>query len=327
MELLLESPGMLVHRPVSTLDTPLGSQIRVMMLLGGICGSDVKTFKGGLAHAKYPMRPGHEMLGIVTEAGPDSPYNVGTRVVAYPNTYCGTCEACRQGMTNICENKQSHGVTIDGFFSGEMIMDSEYAVAVPFVLPDERAVLAEPLAVVLHAVSKVRFKRDMRAAVIGCGTEGLLSTSVLRHLGASVTAIDTNEKKLVYATAVGPDVRACLQDAVAGERFDLVVEAAGTKGAVESAFRMVKPGGHVLLIGLTAENPEFPAMQMVRSEITVTGSIIYTRQDFATAISMLADSRFVTAPVVTKIFPVAQYKKAWDAAMSGDHAKVLIRFQ
>jgi hypothetical protein len=74
---------------------------------GVICGSDLRVFKGSIPYANYPCRPGHEILGRVVEAGIRSRHQIGTEVVSFPNTYCGRCEFCLQGKTNICKNKKA----------------------------------------------------------------------------------------------------------------------------------------------------------------------------------------------------------------------------
>ncbi len=113
---------------------------------------------------------------------------------------------------------------------------------VPDDLSDEKAVLVEPFAVVVHALSKVRIEPAMRVAVIGCGNEGMMAAVLARHLGADVTAVDVNPLKLETVKAMA-DIRTLAPDALSGEMFDVVIEAAGAREAVEQAAELVAPGG------------------------------------------------------------------------------------
>ncbi|MCL6594499.1 MAG: alcohol dehydrogenase catalytic domain-containing protein, partial [Alicyclobacillus sp.] len=90
LELLLKEPGQLQLQSASPPEQPLAAnELRIRLLYGGICGSDLKVYQGQLSYAAYPLRPGHELLGRVVAAGAHTHLPVGTRVVVNPNTYCG----------------------------------------------------------------------------------------------------------------------------------------------------------------------------------------------------------------------------------------------
>jgi threonine dehydrogenase-like Zn-dependent dehydrogenase len=108
-ELYLEKPGDLKMIEMAPVPAPMAREVKVKVIYGGICGSDLRVLRGTVPYATYPCRPGHEILGTIVEAGEGSPFKVGTKVVSFPNTYCGTCEFCLQGRTNICANKKARG--------------------------------------------------------------------------------------------------------------------------------------------------------------------------------------------------------------------------
>lgn len=252
LELLLKNPNELELRLVDSLPDPQGDEVKIKLIYAGICGSDLGVYMGKLQHARYPLRPGHELLGTVIEAGEQAKYNLGTRVVILPNTFCGECVYCHAGKTNICTQKKSMGVNQDGGFSEEFIISSKYVFPIPDDLTDKRAVLIEPFAVVVHALKKVNITKGTRVAVIGSGNEGMIAAALANYLGAEVTAIDINPNKLELVRKLG-DIRAVYPQDVEGETFDVVVEAAGSKASVEQAFQLTSPGGSIVLIGLTAE--------------------------------------------------------------------------
>ena len=326
IELYMEQPGQLVLREQAPAPAPGPGQVKVKLLYGGICGSDINVFEGRIAYAKYPGRAGHEALGVVVAAGDDTPFAVGQKVVTFPNTFCGECEFCQAGKTNVCKFKQSFGLNAPGVFASEILVDHRFLVSVPEGLSDERAVLAEPFAVAVHALKKVGIQKGTSVAIVGSGTVGLLSAVFAKHLGADVTVIYNRHKRAAIMEKIGV-ARVLQAGDVGDEMFDVVVEAAGVKQSVEQAMKLVKPGGALAALGITGEQVDFPVIRVVRSEITIYGSIIYTMADFAETLAYLLDPALPIEPVVSKIVPVGEYRQAYADAQTGDFVKIILDFK
>ncbi|WP_333593396.1 zinc-dependent alcohol dehydrogenase [Anaerospora hongkongensis] len=301
------------------------NDVRIKVSYGGICGSDVRVYKGTISYAQYPLRPGHEVIGTVVEAGENVQLKVGTKAVVYPNTYCGECEFCAGGKTNICIHKKPLGVAVDGVFAQEVVLDAKYIMPVPEELPDERAILIEPFAVTVHALKKANITKGTTVAVIGCGTEGLLSIALALYQGADVTVVDINPVKLALASKLG-NVQTRLPAEVKDEVFDVVIEAAGVKDAIQQAMAVVKPGGVMVPLGITMDTVHLSPIHIVRNEISILGSIIYTVEDFADAIAHLQDPALFVEPIISKIWACDRYQEAFDDALSGDYAKIIVKF-
>ncbi|MGI9536099.1 MAG: zinc-dependent alcohol dehydrogenase [Desulfocapsaceae bacterium] len=326
-ELYLEKPGQLKLREAARIKLLGDSEARVETIYGGICGSDIKVYGGHLPYASYPCRPGHEILGTIVEAGPGAHLETGTRVISFPNTYCGTCEFCLLGKTNICAEKKIFGVTVNGLFGQEIVVDSEFLVPVPSELTSEKAILTEPFAVIVHALKKTTITKGTSVAVVGCGTEGFLTTALLDYLGAEITAIDINQDKMDKAKSFYKSINTLHPNKVNNQQFDLVVEAAGTKTAIEMAFTLVKPGGTMITLGLTGDEVRFPSLNVTRSELSILGSIIYTKQDFQEAFEIIKDPGFNISPVLSEIVPFTQYEKAFADASTGNYTKIVLDFR
>lgn len=325
LELHLKNPNELELRHVDPLPQPQGDEVKIKLIYAGICGSDLGVYRGKLKHATYPLRPGHELLGTVIEAGEKAQYGLGTRMVILPNTFCGECDYCQAGKTNICPQKKSLGVNQDGGFSEEFIISSKFVLPIPEDLSDKKAVLIEPFAVVVHALKKVNITKGTTVAIVGSGNEGMLAAALAYHLGAQVTALDINPKKLELTKSLG-DIRVAFPQDVQDETFDVVIEAAGTKASVEQAVQLTRPGGAVVLIGLAPE-VNLSAMQIVRNEISIFGSIIYNfPTDYLQTVEYLRNPDFNIDPIVSKIMPLTAYQEAYDTALSGDFGKVLFKF-
>jgi L-iditol 2-dehydrogenase len=324
--LFLKNPGELELQELPAASSLKENEVKIKLIYGGICGSDVGVYKGKLGHAKYPLVPGHELVGKIIEVGEKAPFAIGTRAVVTPNTFCGECENCLNGRKNICKQKQSLGVNITGVFAEEITIDAKFVLPIPEHLPSERAVLVEPFAVIVHAFQKIKIGKDTAVAIIGCGTEGMLSIALAKYLGAKVTAIDINEKKLEkVAREFG--VETALPQDVPEAAFNIVIEAAGARSSAEQTVQIVKPGGTIVYIGLAPE-ATFSVMQIVRNEITLKGSIIYNfPDDFEKCIEYLQDEKFNVQPVVSNVFALKDFEKAYRDALSGQYGKILIDFR
>ncbi len=326
LELNVKKPFEIELREIESIETPKKNEVKIRVSYGGICGSDLSLFKGKFAHGKYPVRPGHELVGTIIECGEQSNYEVGTRVVILPNTYCGECEMCRNGRTNICRNKKSLGINMDGGFSEEFVISTKLILPIPDDLPDEKAVLIEPFAVVVSGFNKISIKKGQTVAVVGSGSIGMLAAALAAHLGANVTAIDINSKKLEMVKRVG-DIRTVHPQEITDEdKFDIVIEAAGVKSSVEQAFQLIKPGGSMLAIGLAPE-VTIPFTQFVRNDQSIHGTITYNfPDDYLKTIDYLRNPDLNVAPIVSKVVPLTDYQEAYDNALSGDFGKILLKF-
>lgn len=326
LELYLSKPGDLEIREVQSTSSLKDDEVKVKLIYGGICGSDIGVYKGKINHASYPIRPGHELLGTIIETGKDAKYEVGKRIVVQPNSFCGECDLCVKGKTNICRHKQSLGINTNGGFSEEFTISSKYVLPIPDEMPDERAVLIEPFAVIVHAFKKINITKDTSVAIIGCGTEGMLAVALATYLGARVTAIDINQLKLDKVSSFGVARIAHPQD-IKDETFDVVIEAAGVKSSVEQAIQIASPGGSVVLVGLAPE-ANFPVAQVVRKELNIHGTIIYNfPSDFLQTLEYLMQDNFNVEPIISEIIHFTEYQRAYEAAVSGQYGKIILSFK
>ncbi|MHC4592055.1 MAG: zinc-dependent alcohol dehydrogenase, partial [Planctomycetota bacterium] len=172
----------------------------------GICGSDVHGLDGSTGRHIPPVIMGHEASGVIARAGTNvSEFAEGDRVTFDSNIFCGSCEFCCAGQTNLCDNRRVLGVSCD-----EYRQDGAFAefVAVPqhilYGLPEgvtfEQASTVEPLSVAYHGVSRLPLSADDTAVVVGAGMIGLMAMQALRAAGcARVVAVDLAKDRLEMA--------------------------------------------------------------------------------------------------------------------------------
>jgi 2-desacetyl-2-hydroxyethyl bacteriochlorophyllide A dehydrogenase len=294
----------------------------------GICGSDVSLYAGHRVPDKYPLVPGHEIVGHVAGRGEGvEKFSVGQRVVVEPNYNCGQCDFCRSGRGNICPNKRSLGVTIPGCLAQVFAAPAEYVWAVPDAISDEDAVTIEPLAVSLHALWQSEVGMGDTIAVLGCGSTGLLLIQAAIAQGIRVLAHDKLDGKLELALELGA-VMSASQDVTTlwrEEGVSTVFECAGAASTVELALGSIPRGGQVILVGLSSAQASFVPLRFVREGLRVSGSIIYDHpRDFARTIALVRAGALSPRAIVSRTFPFDEITPALELACTGESGKILL---
>jgi L-iditol 2-dehydrogenase len=295
----------------------------VRVRAAGICGTDYRIWTGERP-VRYPLIPGHEFIGDVVAVGPGvARISPGDRVAVEPNWGCGICDLCREGSENLCLARTAVGIDRDGGFAELAVLPERACWPAPAGLGPEVLLFAEPLAVVVRAVGRAAPRPGETAAVVGGGTLGLLALQLLRARGCRVLVVGRTERRLDLARRLGADAAlAGAGEAVAdaARRFagrdgvDLVVETAGTAAAIELSLGQVgfvRPGGRVVLTGLSHDPARVEFFWIVRREIDIRGSMIY-QKEFGEAVALLAGGAVHVEALLTHRFPLT----AIDAALA-----------
>ena len=166
--------------------------VRVRVI--GLCGTDLKTFRGDNPMVTYPRIIGHEVCGEVVRLTGPAGVKEGERVTVFPYANCGRCDACRKGRANCCRNNQTLGVQRDGAASGMVWLPADTLIGVDS-LGDESAALVEPVSVAHHAVRRAAPAAGETVVVLGCGMIGLGAVLAASVAGARVIAVDVDARK------------------------------------------------------------------------------------------------------------------------------------
>jgi len=247
----------------------------------GLCHTDIDVLHGRYGASAFPVIPGHEFAGEIEALASDlTHFSIGDRVVVDPNLPCGTCPACRKGLTNLCANLKAYGVTQDGGFSDYSLVHTDQLHRIGHLAFD-RAALAEPLACVLNGLKTAGAGKGdripQRALVFGAGPIGLLMALTLQARGAdAVTVADINEDRLAFAADLGLGTAVSGSDSLTSQRhgFDFVADATGVPSVVEKMIDLVEDGGTALLFGVcppTATVAIHP-FEIFRRQIKIVGS-------------------------------------------------------
>jgi threonine 3-dehydrogenase len=278
---------------------------------------------------------GHEFAGEIVQSGAEvTGLSVGQVVTAEGHIVCGHCLQCRTGNSHICKNTRIIGVDRDGAFAEFITMPTSNVLPLQGI-PTEIGAIMDPMGNAFHTVLTAEIPGST-VLVVGCGPIGCFAVGIARAAGAArVIATDINPKRLALASRVGAHVvvNAATEDVVqtvtaetAGEGADVVCEMSGVPSALHQAFRAVRLGGRVQLLGIPKGEVSIDfANEIIFKGITVYGVI--GRKMYETWHLM---RRFLTAglldprPVVTHRFPLARIDDALAAIRSGDAGKVIL---
>lgn len=289
----------------------------------GICGTDLHIWHGSYALAQYPLVPGHEFSGVVSAVGGEvQNFTVGDRVTADPNLPCYSCVFCQQRAFNQCLHASLIGVTRSGGFAG-YVSAPESAVYAVGDLPFAEAALLEPLACVAWGLKQVQPQAGDRLLIFGAGPMGILMLQAARSAGAaSVVIVDREAWRLQLAEDLGANATV-LADEV-GEKtlkdhaphgFDIVADATGVPGVIESTFRYVKPGGKVWVFGVTGADARVPfsPFDVFRRDLKIIGSFALNKT-FHEAISLVQGGAVRLAPLISHQLPLREFGRGFELA-------------
>ena len=349
---------------------PADDWVRLRPLACGVCGTDVATvyFKHPPSvspYASFPFIPGHEVLAIVTDVGPAvRAVREGDRVVVDPwlncrVRACSPCARCAESEYQVCERTAigpMKGMILGGCaelpggLAELMVAHESQLFAVPTYVSDGRAVLAEPLAVAVHAILRNPPSPGERVLVIGGGPIAFCAIVSLAELGfdADVTLYAQEATHLDKALALGAtralsrasgplvDVAAELtgaprlkpvlgRDFLAGG-FDRVFDCVGSPASLADAFAVARPGGTIVMIGAAGVMPQADLSFLWSKEIHLVGTLGYgfeerdgaPRRTFDVALDILAAADRPLEQLVTHHFSLERVRDALRANLWRD---------
>lgn len=297
----------------------------------GICGSDIEEWQEGpiaipaervQSEPKSPLVLGHEFCGRVIDAGPDAPFERGQLVAVEVNIPCGTCAACRDHRTNNCPSIVALGLQDDGGLAEFVVVPAASCIAVDGSVDPRVLAFAEPLAVGVHAVSRVNLRPSESIAIFGAGAIGLLLALQLRNSGHAVTLVERLVARRELASQLGFHA---IDPELAGRtsgKFDACFEATGNPSAVSTAVDATRPGGSVVLLGVSTRDLGLSAWRLVESEVSLISSKSHTMKDFAEAVQALVSGAIDVSAIPLGQFPLEDTLLAFDGAVAQPDAYV-----
>jgi alcohol dehydrogenase, propanol-preferring len=305
--------------------TPGPGQVLVKMEASGLCHTDIHA-----AHGDWPVKPnppfipGHEGVGIVTEAGPGAVlHKPGDRVaIAWLGYACGHCDQCVSGWETLCLSQQNSGYSIDGAYAEYALADDRYVVSVPDEVSSfDAAPLSCAGVTTFKAIKIAGLQPGETVSIVGIGGLGHLALQYAHVLGARVIAVDVEGAKLDLARALGADytVNAKTTDPVQAIAdhggADVAVVTAASARTFAQAYASLRRGGRLVCVGLPADDQiTISVFDTVLNGKSVIGSIVGTRKDLSDVFALHAAGR---TRVIAEARQLQDVNACFDEVLSG----------
>ncbi len=255
----------------------------------GICHSDIHTAHGEWGPVNYPLVPGHEIAGIVTDVGPRvTKYKVGDRVgVGCMVDSCGKCENCRKGEEQYClkgkvdtyAGVDKYGEPTQGGYSTHIVVTEDFVVSIPEKISlDVAAPLLCAGITTYSPLSHWGAGQGKRVAVVGMGGLGHMAVQIAHAMGAEVTVLSQTLGKKEDGLQFGADYYYATSEQETFTKlsgyFDLIINTVSAKIDIDAYFSLLTLDGTLVNVGAPAEPLSLNVMSLIGHRRSFAGSMI-----------------------------------------------------
>jgi uncharacterized zinc-type alcohol dehydrogenase-like protein len=296
-------------------------EVRVDVKYCGICHSDIAMLDNEWGFSAYPLVPGHEVVGYVSEVGGAvRGLKVGQAVgVGWQSGSCAECEFCRRGKEHLCASERDTIVHRHGGWASSVVVDGKFAVPLPegMAVPEAAPLLCAGNTVfgpMLH----YGVTAGMSAAVVGIGGLGHLAVQFLAKWGCDVTAISSSHAKDEQVRQLGARhfiaTRGTGELQAAANRFDYVISTVTADLDWNALLGTLRPEGTLVIVGFPESPIQVPAFGLVQFEKKIVGGRASSPADIS---KMLAFADRANVRAVVESFPLSAVNEAVDRVRSG----------
>ena len=259
-------------------------EVRVAVEYCGICHSDIHMIDNDWGISTYPLVPGHEIVGIITEVGSlVANFSVGDRVgIGWQCGSCMACEWCIKGEEPCCHSSTSTIVGRHGGFVKLVCVDSRFVFPLPEKLDPARAAPLFCGGITVFTPLSQYSRPLSRVGIIGCGGLGHLAVQFANAFGCEVTAFSTTPSKEEEIKKMGAhrfvictDTNQLVQQK---DSLDLILSTVFVNLDWELWLSLLRPKGTFCLVGAGSDPINFPPSALLFGQKTLTGSIIGARR-------------------------------------------------
>lgn len=301
---------------------PLGrDEVEIAVESCGICHSDLSMLDNEWGRSKYPLVPGHEVIGSLTQVGQGvSALKAGQRVgLGWHAGYCMTCPSCVAGDHNLCAGAEGSIIGHHGGFADKVRAKAASVVPLPDQLDSQSS---GPLfcggVTVFNPLVQFNVPSTARAAVIGIGGLGHLALQFLRAWGCEVTAFTSSDDKKAQALELGAhhtlDSRDKAALRAAASRFDLILSTVNVKLDWNTYLATLRPKGRLHFVGAALEPLDVGVFSLIGGQRSISGSPVGSPATIALMLEFAV--RHKIQPLV-EVFPFDQVNQAVARLRSG----------
>lgn len=337
--LFLTAPGILEIQEFDLRDPgPADAIVRVAGC--GLCHTDMSFASGAVRTRRpLPLILGHEIAGLVVDAGPAFAALVDRQVLIPAVMPCGECALCRAGRDTACQKQLMPGNDIDGGFATHVVVPAKSLISLPDDLRGlelaDLSVIADAVTTPLQALKRGCVQAGDLVTVIGIGGIGTYAVQIARALGAKIAALDVDPAKRARAQRLGADwvfdpaetdaraIRKTLtsESGIVTSRWR-IFEMSGTARGQELGWSLLPPAGTLGVIGFTMEKPDIRLSNLMALDATAFGSWGCSPRHYLEAVGLVLSGAVSVRPFVER-HPLSD-GPALIAAPHGDRRPVLV---
>jgi len=309
----LECPAPVETNPLRFLDipkpTPIGEQVLVRVSVCAVCRTDLHVVEGELPRRKSPIVPGHQVVGLIESKGERAQrYAVGARVgIAWLHSTDGSCEYCRAGKENLCDQPEFTGYSVDGGYAEYALGDESFVYPIPEGFEDRHA--APLLCAGIIGFRSLRLsgiEQGGKLGIYGFGAAGHVAIQVARHWGAEVYICTRDERHRKLAMELGAKWAGGTVDQPP-VKLDSAVVFAPAGEIVPAALQALRKGGTLALGGIHMSAIPPLDYNLLYQERVVRSVANNTRQDGHDFLRVAAEIPIRTE---TQLYPLAEANRA-----------------
>jgi 6-hydroxycyclohex-1-ene-1-carbonyl-CoA dehydrogenase len=292
----------------------------------GVCHTDLGYFYDGVpTRHPFPLTLGHEVSGVVVEAGSGATEWTGRRVVIPAVIPCGTCDACRDGHGSICPKQVFLGCDVHGGFATHVKVPARGLCPVPDldnprVNPSRLdlaalSVVADAVSTPYQAIHRSGLREGDLAIFVGVGGVGGFGVQVASAMGAHVIAIDVDDERLAAMSQHGASLglradqdfkalRAAIRDFAGARKIPTwrqkIFETSGTAAGQATAYGLLGHGGYLSIVGFTTEKTDIRLSNLMAFDAVAQGNWACLPEHYPAVVDLLLSGRVAIEPFIER---------------------------
>ena len=317
---------------------PKANEVRIKISYVGICGTDLHIASDEYP-VSYPVIMGHEYCGVIDAIGAEvNGFTIGDRVISLTAAVvCGKCRYCHEGLYMMCDRRKSIGSGTNGAMAEYMTVLADLVFLLPENVSTKAAALSEPLACCVRSVVETSSIRPGDYVYVsGPGTIGQIVAQLAKTAGAHVTIggtrIDADRMSLAKRLGIdetidvtAENVREASYRITGNQLFDVVYECAGAQLSANTCLDIVRKRGQFIQVGLYGKAIQYDMDKALMKEVYTLNSYASERTSWVTSLRLLAQSKVQLEPLISNIYPLSEWKKAFAVARKKVGFKVLMQ--
>jgi uncharacterized zinc-type alcohol dehydrogenase-like protein len=296
----------------------------------GICHTDIHQVKNEWGRSNYPMVPGHEIVGNISQVGSQvTRFKIGDKVgVGCFVDSCRNCDACSKGLEQYCNNVLTtyNGIEKDGKtptqggYSNKIIVDEIYVLRMPDNLRPERAAPLLCAGITLYSpLMKWKAGPGKKVAIIGLGGLGHIGVKIAHALGSEVTVLSHSLKKQQDAKKMGADNFYATSDPKTFEKlegyFDIMINTVSTDINLNQYLNLLKLDGTMVVVGVPEKDTQINAYSLISARRNLAGSLIGGISETQEMLNFCSKHN-ITCDI--ELIPIPKVNEAYERILNSD---------